>query len=713
MTRPLPPIPGGDLLTRHLTVPPSVLRPLRAVRRTRTVHPAALAASRQRVADLVALRRAAGRANPQRAARLAVWQGRRARLAARLARVVADQPRRTPDRVLADLLAVAITSRTPGARAVVIVRSAASVATVDALLGTGATVHALMARGMRLRPLRRLDEAHRYALVLPVAAQDLGREIDNVAWAVGAAPAVVAARPDCRTLRLFADELSSAAVAPAEFAWHIDMIRAEQAHDVPPGVPGGRRRGAGSVIAHPDTGWAPHPQYDRQRIDTAHSYNTATNRSGGTEARHGTVPRPFGSPNLTHGTATGCLMVGGDGSGPTVSSLTDVERVVVPPVVSPVADSGRIVGVAPAATVVPIKFLSDALVDVDDRGVAGAGVLRVGDGDFEEAIGYARRIGADVMSLSVGGILSEDVRTALVDAIWDTGMIVVAAAGQTYAGNPLSALSPDDSVVEPARFSDVIAVAGCSTNGRPWAESLRGPNVDITAPSDAVWVADFAGDVPRPVLRAGSGTSFGTAIVAGAAAAWLAHWGGREALRAQYPGTPLAWVFRDVLQRSARSVDGTPWDTTRFGAGVLDVEHLLRTPLPAADRVPRPPATRANLLDGLEAGLTALHDVVEAIDDAAKAAAAAALVLAGLLESAVDDLAEDLAHAGAVAGAVTAEIVAAGEALLADAVDAAEDMAEKAAEQGEAALDTLVDGAEKAAAAGGEAIDAVLGWFGS
>ena len=339
-------------------------------------------------------------------------------------------------------------------------------------------------------------------------------------------------------------------------------------------------------------------------------------------------------------------------------------------------------------------------------------MLRIGDGDLEEAIAYARRIDADVLSFSVGGILSEDVRAALVDAIWDTGMIVVAAAGQTYGGNPLSALSPGDSVVEPARFSDVIAVAGCSTNGRPWAESLRGPNVDITAPSDAVWVADFVGDVPRPVLRAGSGTSFGTAIVAGAAAAWVAHWGGRAALRRRYRDTPVAWVFREVLQRSARSVDGAPWDTARFGAGVLDVERLLRTPLPAADQVPAPPAVRANLLDGVEAGLDALQDVMAAIDDAGKAAAAGALVLAGMLESAVDDLADELAHAGAVAGAVAAGVIAAGEALLADAVDAAEDMAEKAAEQGEDVLDALVDGVEKAAAMGGEAVDTVLSWFG-
>lgn len=150
----------------------------------------------------------------------------------------------------------------------------------------------------------------------------------------------------------------------------------------------------------------------------------------------------------------------------------------------------------------------------------------------------------------------------------------MAAAGQTYLGNIVSVVSPDDSVIEPARFSDVIAVAGCSTNGQPWDESHRGPNVDITAPDDAIWVADFTGDgvndgeAMRPVLHAASGTSFATAIVAGAAAAWVAHWGGRKRLKEEHYGdTPLAWVFRELLQRTAGPVSGAAWDTEGSGPG--------------------------------------------------------------------------------------------------------------------------------------------------
>jgi len=719
MPPPLLPAPGAKQLARRLSVRPGVRRRLRDIPAP-PVDAGATAEARRRVAQLLSEHRVTRRAAvPGRAARLDRWQVRRADLARRIAQVIAARPRRTPEQVLLDLLAVV--RRHPaasGARAGVIVRSPLADATAASLLGAGPAIRALTIAGLRVAPLRRVGGLYRYEVVLPVLARDLGNEIENVAWAIRSRSSVVAARPDRHALRLFAGETARAVVAPARISWHVDMVRADRAHTLSPGSPGGRRRGGGAVIAHPDTGWAPHPQYRRGGIDRARGHDTATGRTGPAAARHGVVHRDTHS-NLTHGTATGCLMIGGDGTGPDTTHLTDLERAIVPPVVHPVTESGRIVGIAPAATVVPIKFIPDDVVDIDGDGdVAGTGVVRISDGDFEKAVGYARRIGADVMSLSVGGTLSDDVCTAIEDAVRDSDMIVVAAAGQTYLANVVSVLDPDDSVIEPARFADVIAVAGCSTNGRPWAESHRGPNVDITAPADAVWVADFAGEVPRPVLKAASGTSFATAIVAGAAAAWVAHWGGRAKLKETYENTPLAWAFREVLQRSARTVDGSAWDTTRFGPGVLDVERLLRTPLPAERDVPAPPATRANLLDGVEVGLGVLDDVVDFVGDQAEAAAAATLVLAGMLDRVVDDLAEDLARARAALDDATGaaadtlrETVAAGERLLTDAVDAAEDMAEEAAEQGEEIVDALVDGVEKAAAATGEAIDAVVDWF--
>ncbi|MEK6337450.1 MAG: S8/S53 family peptidase [Acidobacteriota bacterium] len=166
--------------------------------------------------------------------------------------------------------------------------------------------------------------------------------------------------------------------------------------------------------------------------------------------------------------------------------------------------------------------------------------------------------------------MHDEVRSVIDEAILDNDIIVVAAAGQTFAANILSGateaagnlnLVADDSVILPAACPNVIAVAGCSPSGAPWSESHRGANVDITAPADAVWVAEFTpkddrGDdaIRRQQLECASGTSFAASFMAGVAALWLAHWG-RQALINRYRprGVTLAWVFRHQLQRTANA----------------------------------------------------------------------------------------------------------------------------------------------------------------
>lgn len=151
---------------------------------------------------------------------------------------------------------------------------------------------------------------------------------------------------------------------------------------------------------------------------------------------------------------------------------------------------------------------------------------------------------------------------------------------------------------------------------------------------------------------------------------------------------------------------------------MLNVERLLSTPLPPAHEIPRPPATRSNLLTLVEAGLDLVDDILDFIGDEALKAAAGIVVVAGLLASAADVVARELAlgyaAVEAAAGAAVAafdDALRAGEQLLKESTEAAEDLAEAAAEQGEAAVDALVDAAAKAAETAGEAFDAVLSWF--
>ena len=73
-----------------------------------------------------------------------------------------------------------------------------------------------------------------------------------------------------------------------------------------------------------------------------------------------------------------------------------------------------------------------------------------------------------------------------------------------------------------------------------------------------------------------SGTSYGVAHVAGAAALWLAYHG-RDRLLARYGARNLLAAFVIVLRATARRPQG--WDAA-LGAGILDVEALLKAKLP-------------------------------------------------------------------------------------------------------------------------------------
>lgn len=716
--RPTPTVSVPSLLQRRLPLRTDALRALRDVRVQASPPAEALARGKAQTAQLLAAIREPRLGRTPNLNRLSQWESRRSELATRLRQVLESHPRRSPEQVLAGVAALArrnhVDPREQGAAALV-VRSARRTA-LD-LLGGGPGARALIAAGIEVRPIRQGSGRTTAHLVrLPVSARDLGREIANVAWAVRKLTGFDVS-PDRSELRLFRDGVV-AGVAPARTDWHVTMTKADRAHALPPGSPAGKPQGEGSIVAHPDSGWAAHPQYNQARIDVARSFNTATGETGGTQARHATH-RTVGSFTLTHGTGTGCLIVGGDGTGSVNIGLPGAQRVIDDD--GPWTASGRIVGIAPRATVVPIKMLTDDLVEVDDDGVQGAGVVRLGDGDFAEAIRYAVSIGADVMSLSVGGFLSAEVTAAMQTAICDSDLIVVAAAGQTY--NLANLLDPADSVIEPASFRDVIAVAGCSTNGERWAESHRGPNVDITAPCDAVWVADFDPDRrdatgnDLPVVLPASGTSFAAAIVAGAAAMWVAHWGGRAELKISYPDKPLAWVFRELLQRTAQRIPNQPWDAVHFGPGVLDVEALLREPLPPQDQIPEPPATVNNVLTQLEPGVALAQTLLNHLPQVRQGAAAVILV-AGALGDAIDGFADLLSSGYAALEEFTGEaaerfgrVVAAGEDALRNTAEAAVDFAEEAAAAGGEVVDALVNAAEDLAEDGGEFLEDVVSWF--
>ena len=184
---------------------------------------------------------------------------------------------------------------------------------------------------------------------------------------------------------------------------------------------------------------------------------------------------------------------------------------------------------------------------------------------------HSVKVGAHVITMSLGGIWSRSLRKAIKRAVAHD-IIVVAAAGNCVG-----------LVVWPAALDDVIAIGGTNAADLIWKGSSIGPKVEFSAPAEFVWRADRkeASDPPDKV-SGGQGTSFATALVAGVAALWLAKFG-RPAVvaEARKRSTNVQELFRSAARQTARKPAG--WDSFSLGAGIIDAEALLQLPL---DQIP-------------------------------------------------------------------------------------------------------------------------------
>ncbi|HUP20689.1 MAG TPA: S8 family serine peptidase [Gemmatimonadota bacterium] len=307
--------------------------------------------------------------------------------------------------------------------------------------------------------------------------------------------------------------------APTYPTWSLAAMNVAGAWTVSPDS------GRGVLVCHPDTGWSDHRDLDPEALDLTRAFNLV---DGGTpDAKD---PLDYGGPlmNPGHGTATGSVIV----SRPA---------------------RGQVTGVAPAATLVPIR--------------TARSVIRIFDSDLARSVDHAVRSGCDVISMSLGGRGFFGLESAVRNARRNN-VIVLAAAGNCVR-----------SVVAPASYDDCLAVAATDVNDRPWKGSSRGRAVDVSAPGQHVYVARRSSPSdPDSLVEPSEGTSFAVAATAGAAALWLAH---HDLDRNTWVGAvPLQDVFLQVLRDSARrpphwaSLDGD------YGAGIVNARSLLVWRLP-------------------------------------------------------------------------------------------------------------------------------------
>lgn len=329
--------------------------------------------------------------------------------------------------------------------------------------------------------------------------------------------------------------------APEPTTWALDTARVTQAWALSPG------KGKGIIVAQPDTGVTDHAEFADTTFDFTKSLNLV---EGGTQP---TDPLSSTMSNPGHGTGTGSVVASGE--------------------------QGKVRGSAPKATLVPIRCTNDVKI------FNGTPVAK--------AIDHAVRVGAHVISMSLGGFPSFPLRQAIKRAI-ARDVILLAAAGNCVG-----------LVVWPAAYPEMIAVGGTNRADKKWKGSSHGPAVDFSAPAENVWKAVATDPAqPKTKIEGGQGTSFATALSAGVAALWLGHHGRAKVIaEARTRGVSVQALFRTAVQQTARKPAGFP---SGLGAGVINAEALLKLPLAGIASAAPESALGPEPSGGIEDALTQL-----------------------------------------------------------------------------------------------------------
>jgi len=273
------------------------------------------------------------------------------------------------------------------------------------------------------------------------------------------------------------------------------------------------------TIVHLDTGYDRNHPARPQHIPQEHSFieGEAPDRADDLTPEGGALR------NRGHGTGTIGILAG------------RLLRGVLP------ADAeGVLLGAAAPMQVIPVR-IADSVVKFRTSAVA-------------RGIDFARTIGADVVSMSMGGLPSAAWADA-VNAAYEAGVVVVCASGNSFGGLPTSL------TVYPARFNRVIAACGAMADGTPYfhipankMEGNAGPGSKMRTA-----VSAFTPNIPWARLGTpglidldGAGTSAATPQVAAAAALWLHRHG------AAFPkgSWRRAEAARQALFRSASGAGG-------------------------------------------------------------------------------------------------------------------------------------------------------------
>ena len=217
-----------------------------------------------------------------------------------------------------------------------------------------------------------------------------------------------------------------------------------------------------------------------------------------------------------------------------------------------------------------------------------SGIGQGDDSTVAEAIDWCVAKGVDIISLSLGGnasgfsiILGDAVEDA-VDAAYDAGIVVVAAAGNDGEND-------DGDVASPGIVNNVICVGGVDVNGDLWSGSSIGDNSvrifppqlprnspdekpEVVAPGHLVPVIMIGEDCEDDDYCWGlsSGTSAATVYVTGAIAILF-----EEYPELQGNGTDMLDNLKQWIADSSKKRSGQENHDDHYGYGLLQIEALL------------------------------------------------------------------------------------------------------------------------------------------
>jgi len=256
------------------------------------------------------------------------------------------------------------------------------------------------------------------------------------------------------------------------------------------------------------------------------------------------------------------VIPGGDTSGGRTNGMTDESGPLghgtgVAAVIAGQGVDGGVLGIAPAAKILPV--------------VVGSGYSELSDMTLQTVaagIRYAAAHGAGVINLSLGlpapsaGSCDPVLQDAVAYAL-EHNVVVVASAGNTNASGQIP--------VEPASCAGVLAVGAVGPNLKLWQYSDQQPYVAVSAPgSNIVSLGSTGGNV------IGNGTTSASAFVSGAVAL----------IRSRHPSMPWYQVVQRIINTALPAGGSVPNDS--YGYGILRIPGALNT------AVYKVPASAAN-----------------------------------------------------------------------------------------------------------------------